>query len=183
MMRLASVFLLATAVWALNSEKPRVMRAMVTAQEKSFDERLRTANVADPFDLLGNTRGVYLEGYGVVFTTEVNLVVTPQLMFGPFGPPAPAKKDTDKMHARKVERLPLLKQKMRDMLISAASLDGVRPQEQVVVGVSLFYLNWEDKTNLPAQILMQVERQKILDYQAGRIAEKQLDGLIRMQEF
>ncbi len=31
------------------------------------------------FDLLGTTRGVYLEGYGVVFSAELDLIVTPNL--------------------------------------------------------------------------------------------------------
>ena len=31
----------------------------------------------DPIDMLGGTRGLYLAGYGTVFTTELSLIVTP----------------------------------------------------------------------------------------------------------
>ena len=43
-----------------------------------------------------------------------------------------------------------------------------RPNEQIVFGVTLFYYNWEDTSGLPAQIVMQAERQKLLDAQLGR---------------
>ena len=45
--------------------------------EKSLDERISKLWDDNPYLLLGTTRGVYLEGYGAVFTAEVNLVVEP----------------------------------------------------------------------------------------------------------
>src|SRR5207237_7315858 len=62
----------------------RVKRGALAAMEKSFDARLQQM-VTEPFDLLGNTRGLYLEGYGAVFTAEVNLIISP--MLSPFRPP------------------------------------------------------------------------------------------------
>jgi hypothetical protein len=44
----------------------------------------------------------------------------------------------------------LLKQQMREMLIaSAASLENLPPNEQVVLAVSLFHYSWEDYSGLP----------------------------------
>jgi hypothetical protein len=126
--------------------------------EKSCDGRL--AYTADGFDLLGPTRGVYLEGYGAVFSTELNLVVSPNL--SPFRP-AFSKLEIARMHERKIQRLPRLKQKMREVLVaSAASLENLPPSEQVVLAVSLFHYSWEDYSGLPSQIVMQAERQKLL---------------------
>jgi hypothetical protein len=51
-----------------------VTRAVMQGVEKGIDARLDLCNPADPADLLGNTRGVYLPGYGVVLTSEVALV-------------------------------------------------------------------------------------------------------------
>jgi len=137
---------------------PRITRAALVGVEKSCDGRL--AYTADGFDLLGPTRGVYLEGYGAVFSTELNLVVSPNL--SPFRP-AFSKLEIARMHERKIQRLPLLKQKMREVLVaSAASLENLPPSEQVVLAVSLFHYSWEDYSGLPSQIVMQAERQKLL---------------------
>src|SRR5208282_4071738 len=85
----------------------RVTRAALASVEKNCDGQL--AYTADAFDLLGTTRGVYLEGYGVVFSTELNLIVSPNL--SPFHTSF-SKIEIARIHDRKVERLPLLKQKM-----------------------------------------------------------------------
>ena len=137
---------------------PRVTRSALAAQEKSIDGHL--AYSTDAFDLLGPTRGVYLEGYGAVFSIEVNLILSPNV--SPFHP-AFSKMEIARIHERKVQRLPLLREKMREMLIaSAASLENEPPSEQVVLAVSLFHYSWEDYSGLPSQIVMQAERQKLL---------------------
>ena len=167
------------ALGAAVGDKLRVKRAALAAMEKSFDNRILKISVENPFDLLGTTRGMYLDGYGAVFTTEVNLVVTAPL--SPFRQSI-SKEEVARLRLAKLQRLPLLKLNMRDMLISAAaSLDGVPANEQIVVGVSLFHFYWEDMNGLPSQIVMQAERQKLLDFQAARM--NGLDTFIRTQEF
>ena len=48
---------------------------------------------------------------------------------------------------------------MRELLAtSAASLDALPPNEQIVVAVTLFYYSWEQKAGLPSQILMQASK-------------------------
>ena len=163
------------------SPTPQVRRASLVAMEKSFDGRIEKMGAADPFDLLGTTRGVYLEGYGAVFSTEVNLIVSPSI--NPFRLKM-TPKDVSMVHARKVQNLPILRRNMREMLVaSAASLDTVPATEQVAVAVSLFYFSWEDRSGLPAQIVMRAERQKLLDFQAGRANAAALDSSIRVQEY
>ena len=138
----------------------RISRAALSGLEKSFDHRFQRANVSDSFDLLGTTRGVYLEGYGVVFTAELSLIVTPNL--NPFHQVFTAEEKA-RVHQRKLERLPLLKRNMQEMLIaSAIALENLPPNEQVVLAVTLFHYSWEDSSGLPAQIMMQAERQKLL---------------------
>src|ERR1700728_4101042 len=64
---------------------PRVTRPMLVAMEKSLDSRVTRLSQENPFLLLGPTRGIYLDGYGAVFTAEINLVSSPtaMLMFRP----------------------------------------------------------------------------------------------------
>jgi len=168
---------LAAALCGSAAVEPRVSRATIAAMEKSFDHRIQSLDVTDPFDVLGSTRGVYLEGYGAVFTAEVNLVVGPAI--SPFRP-ALTKEQIAKLRLKRLARLPVLKRQMKDALGAlAASLDTVPPSEQIVLGVSLFYFSWEQRADLPGQILMQARRQALLDVTSGRIR----DAGIREQEF
>jgi len=136
----------------------RVTRSALASVEKSCDSRF--ARSYDSFDLLGTARGVYLEGYGAVFSTELNLIVSPNV--SPFHQSF-TKIEIARIHGQKVQRLPMLKQKMRELLVaSAASLENLPPSEQVVLAVTLFHYSWEDYSGLPSQIVMQAERQKLL---------------------
>jgi hypothetical protein len=137
----------------------RITRSALASVEKSFDGRLE-GPAPDSFYLLGTTRGVYLEGYGAVFSTELNLIVSPNI--SPFHQSF-TKIEKARIHDRKLQRLPVLKQQMRQMLIaSAAALENLPPSEQVVLAVTLFHYSWEDYSGLPSQIVMQAERQKLL---------------------
>jgi hypothetical protein len=171
------VLIAAASLWAAAIEKPKFKHAALTAMETSFDQRI--ARLADdPYLLVGSTRGVYLEGYGAVFTAEVSL--SNGLLPSPFRP-AITKEDIARVHAKKLERLPALRQSMRDMLLSAAaSLDEVPASEQIAVGVSMLYSPQEDRSGLPDQILMQGEKGQLLDAKLGRIA---LDGVMKERDF
>ena len=152
----------------------RVTRTELSGVERTVDARFERASAADPFDLLGNTRGVYLEGYGVVFSAELNLIITSNP--SPFRP-AVTKQDIARIHEHKMQRLPVLKQNMREMLAyAAAALENLPPNEQIVLAVSLFHYSWEDSSGIPAQIVMQAERQKLLS-NATR------ESAIRTEEF
>src|SRR4051812_30070634 len=83
-----------------------VSRAVMQAVEKSIDTRL----FADPTDLMGNARGIYLPGYGVVLTAEVAIVK--------LAGPSPfhqniTQDERTKAHARKVEALPKLRETIK----------------------------------------------------------------------
>src|SRR5260370_5954097 len=168
---------LAATIWAAASEKPRFDGVVLIAMEQSFGQRLmRLAD--DPYLVTGNTLGVYIEGYGAVFTAEVSLAngASPN----PFRPTI-TKEDMARIHAKKIERLPMLRQCMRDMLLNAAaSLDETPAGEQIVVGVSLIYYPGEDKSGMPGQILMQGAKGQLLDAKLGRVG---LDGVVKVREF
>jgi hypothetical protein len=156
----------------LVSAAPRLNRGALLALERNFDSRVQRLNIDDPFDLLGPTRAVYLERYGVVFSTEVNLVTGPAIT--PFRPQLSAA-DKERLRQKKLSRLPQLRQAMRDMMVSSATALRTLPEsEQVVVGITLFYHPWEMTAGLPAQIVMQAPRGTLTDFEAGRI---KLDGL------
>jgi hypothetical protein len=132
--------------------------------ERRFDTQLATTGGPnDPIDILGTTRGLYLDGYGAVFTTEVSLIVTPQV--NPFHQQI-TKEEATRVHQRKVARLPALKQAMVDMMKnSALTLVQIPDSQKVVVAVRLLYLPYEDTTGLPAQVLMSASRREVLNGQ------------------
>jgi hypothetical protein len=170
-------FILAAALLSATfttAQVPRVKRAPVKSLEKTFDSRLSTIPAGDPFWLMGTTRGVYLEGYGTVFSAELNLVNGP--VVSPFRQVIP-KEEVALVHKKKLERIAVLKQRMQELLTTAAAaLDTMAPEDRIVLGVTLFYFSWEDTSGLPAQIVMQAERQKLLK---GAAAQNSL----RVEEF
>ena len=67
---------------------------------------------------------------------------------------------------------------MRSMLVdSARSLDSVPADEQVAVGLSLFYWTWENREGLPAQIVMHAPRKDLLQ------AAKAEQAPVALEEF
>ena len=165
----ALLFLVTVAIWA---QKPLVSREVMATVENSFDQRIIRFSADEPFDLLGTTRGIYLEGYGVVLTMEVNLLISPGIT--PFHPAYTAEEKA-KVRQKKLLRLPALKQMMMDQLFSAASmLDMVPANEQIVLGVQLLYRSWEDSSGLPRQILMQAPRSALKTNQRAAVRVQEL---------
>jgi hypothetical protein len=178
MMRLRPGLLLAASAGA--AERPNVTREELAAVERRLDKAVRVLDVDDPYELLGFTRGVYLPGYGVVFTTEVNLVIT---AITPFHPPlTPAQ--IERLHQKKVRRLVVMRNVIEQMLlVSAETLERLPAGERVVYGVTLFYRSFEQRDGLPSQIVMQAPRQALLEFKAGRMGRAQFDAALRVQEF
>jgi hypothetical protein len=159
------------------ADKPKVTRTMLEAMEKSVDGKLQNLYGADPAEIVGVTQGAYINGYGAVFMSEVNLA--PATGISPFHPTLKPE-EIKRTHDKKVQRMAALRNAMREILIdSAASLDTVPADEQVAVGVSLFYWTWENREGLPAQIVMHAPKKLLLQAKAGT-ADK---GAIASDEF
>jgi hypothetical protein len=161
------------------TDNPHVSRPVMKKLEETFDRTIARLNVDDPFDLLGNTRGIYLRGYGALFTAEVNLVITP---VDPFHP-QPDKNGIARLRLKKLQRYETLKKTMRQMLVdSAYALEEVPRGEQIAFGMWLLYKNFEDRAGLPGQVLMFAPRQALLDFKANRIDEAALQAAVRLEE-
>jgi hypothetical protein len=126
--------------------------------ERTFDAKV-SAMASDnlgPVDLLGATRGVYLDGFGVVFTTEMGLIQTPTI--NPFNTTI-TEAQKDRVHAAKIKRLPALKNAIVETLrVIAASLTQVPEDQQVVLAVRLDYSSWEKTAGLPGLITARADR-------------------------
>ena len=139
---------------------PKVMRVplgTIGELERNFNGRLRTlADPDNPVDLLGDTRGLQLDNFGIVFTTEISLVVTPNIT--PFRPEITPELAA-RVHKNRVERMPLLIAAMKEMMRNmASSCPQVPSNQKFVLAVRLYYGTWEDTTGMPAQIIMKADR-------------------------
>ena len=168
-----------TLIHAASTATPRVSRVSVRAMEDSIDDKVARLQIDDPFQMVGGTRGMYINGYGVVFTSEMDLVANN--LVSPFRPQV-TKEDLTKLKHKKQQRIVMLRQIMRSMLMStAASLDGVPVNEQVVLGITLHYYPWEDSAGLPRQIVMLAPRKLLLEAVKGDPAI--LETGLQVQEY
>ncbi len=159
-MRTAAVALLALCALPGVADAPKVNRGMIEAMQQSLDNKLSRLWPQDPAEVIGLTQGTYIQGYGAIFLSEVNLA--PAAGISPFHPTVSAD-EVRRTHEKKVQRMAALRGAMRAMLVdSARSLDSVPADEQVAVGLSLFYWKWENHDGLPAQIVMHAPRKALL---------------------
>ena len=158
--------LLGVAASAIASDAPRVPRTTLAAAEKSLDNRFAGLWSDNPFIMLGPTRGVYLEGYGAVFTAEVNLVAGPQISIIM---QSATKQSIAEHRQKKIARIPELKKAMAKALADTAAspeMAAVPPDEQIVLVAFLSHFPWEDLTGVPSQIMMQSSKKKLMEAQS-----------------
>ncbi|MGD0872825.1 MAG: hypothetical protein ABSB88_25050 [Bryobacteraceae bacterium] len=148
------------ATGTVGSERAPVALEALTALEKDIDRRIATTGgVADACVVIGGTRGLYVTGFGTVFTSLVDLINSPSI--GLFQPTISPEQKAD-VHKRKLAHLTLLQNSMRETLMAlaqSASLKSMAGTDQIVVGVRLWYRPWEDTTGLPGEIVMRADRQ------------------------
>jgi len=148
------------AAAAVADTAAHVSRAVIRSIEISLDERLARIWPDTPMALTSHTRGLYLDGYGAVFTLEMNTAsdgvglmttnLTPQMKV--------------QVKQKKIERVPQLQKALSQALVdAAASLDPVPLDENVVIEVDLLRYSWEDGAGYPAEVLVQSTRRKLLD--------------------
>lgn len=171
--------LLVIAASAMASDAPRVPRSTLAATERKLDNSFTRLWSDNPFVVLGPTRGVYLEGYGAVFTAEVNLVAGPVL--GIMTPPM-TKQDIAIHKQKKIARIPELRRALAKALGDVAAspeMATVPPEEQIVLVAFLSHFPWEDLDGLPSQIMLQGTKKQLMDaqHQGGAALESAIHAV------
>ena len=157
-----TLLLISVATLCFAASEPVVSVASLKTVEASINDRMRS-NINDPYDLLGPARGTYLEGYGAVFTVEMNLVLVSPLMVSPFKQTISDKELSD-LHERKAKKVDGLKLIMRDIMTAASrSLPGLPPQERIVMEAFLFNYRWENSRGLPHRLVLTTTKQQLID--------------------
>ncbi len=181
-MRPAALILLLCALpFGSMADKPKVNLAMIKAMEDSVDNHLLRIWRDDPVEMIGVTRGAYVSGSGVIFVGGLNLA--PSAGISPFHKNITAD-ELKRIHEKKVSRLPKLKSAMQEWLLnSAGSLDPVPQEEQIALGITLFYWSGENTEGLPAQIVMHGSKRALLDVKTGRADKATLASAVAVQEY
>jgi hypothetical protein len=163
------------------ADKPGVSRDQIVKMELAIDARLNGLASKDyPVEVVGLTQGMYINGVGAVFAGEVNLA--PSGGISPFHPNM-SREEIARIHGKKVERLPKLKDAMQEILLSSAgSLDPIPGDERIAVGITLFYWQSEDRSGLPSQIVMQAPKNALVKVKSGA-DRSTLASVLTVQEF
>ena len=173
---LAAAFLFAVSLPA--AEHARIPRPEIANLEKIVNTQLGGMFPEEPWLLLGYTRGIYIEGVGVVFSADVNLATGPTV--SPFSP-NPGKEVLAGHHDKKLKRLPKLRETMYSIVRNMSTfLPALPPDEQVVFAVTLLRYPWETGNDIPSQIVMQVSRGRLLEAVAKNTA---LSSVVRAEEY
>jgi len=161
--------------------EPGVSRATMSAVEGFINQAL-SSGPADPYELLGPARGTYLNGYGALFTFELDLINAGPLNPNPFKPKV-TPQEIAATHDRKVKNLANLKDSMRALMVNASgTLEGMPGNERVSMEAILFYYSWENSKDLPRRLFMSAEKQKLLDAKAAHANPQELAAIIETQE-
>jgi hypothetical protein len=161
--------------------QPRVSTESILSVERTINERL-AGSTTDPYEILVDSRGTYLEGYGAVFTNEINLVNSAAFTPNPFRPAA-SPQQVLLVHDRKVKKLAELKDTMRTLLMDASTtLEGMPANEKVAIEAKLFSFSWENNRGIPHRLLMSAEKQKLLAARTSHASQADLTAIIDEQE-
>ncbi len=148
----------AAAVWAATA--PRVSANVLKIVESSLDDRIKNLWTENPFSIIRATRGLYLDGYGAVFTVDVSPVLSTTSMMHP----TVTKDEVVKGHRARIERVAQLKTAMRLAVAdAAASLDPVPADDQITLVVYLAHHEWEDVSDTPGQLTFRGKKKALLD--------------------
>jgi hypothetical protein len=175
---ISSLTVVGVAVGAVADSPPPVRRAVIRAAELSLKDRLVRIFPDAPISVTGEPRGVYIDGFGAIFTAEMQPVSDgASLMHSILRPEEKAQ-----VIAKKKARIPELEKGLKQALVeTAASLDPVPLDEQVVLEVVIDRFLWEDGSGYPAELIVQAPRRKLLDLKrAGSPAA--LDAAIKLTE-
>ena len=179
---LASLLLLAATASAVETD-PRgaAIRGEILEVERAIDRRFRSVGDEAPMMMLGNARGVYLSGYGAVFTVQLNLVPTANV--SPFRG-SYSDEEKRQLNIRKRQRLETLEQKAREILLEeSAKLRSLPEEEKVALAVSLFHFAWEDRTQLPGQVVASSTKTALAELRSGSLQVAEARRRVKIEYF
>lgn len=170
------------AAWAgaaQPSAAGRPLNSEMQAVQRACDAAIRGYSIDAPVDHMLPTHGVYIEGFGAAFITDLNLVALPPL-FGFGGHINPA--ELKRIHDSKVKRLPAVRELLTRMLMDGAkTLNHMSPEESVLLHVNFYYMEIEDRAGLPASMTVQAKKKDLLAAASGKLPLESVSGILKFR--
>jgi len=159
---------------ALKAQMDQFGQMLADALVKMFDSR--------PIFILERPKGAYLDGFGVIVHTELNLY--PMAPLSPFNSQAALDVEIKKEAEQKPLRLKQLQDRLRELLLEQSAAMSLLPRDQNLAIVIHLY-NARSDPRIPSQIVVQARRQALLDLQADgrKPAPAALARAINLREF
>jgi hypothetical protein len=136
-------------------------------------------NFPDPFAVLEKPKGVYLEGFGAVFSFEIDIATVrrPNLFNQTRSTPEEEKKAI-------AEELPKLKELMVKTLAEHAdSMESLGPDSQVAIVAQLFNSGLLSQPLELKTIIVRTAKRNVIDFKAGRSNYEDLKKKIEMVQY
>lgn len=153
--------------------------AEIEAVQKACDQAIRGYSIDAPLDHLLPTHGVYVDGFGAVFVTDVNLISLPPL-WGFGGHIAPG--EIKRIHDSKLKRLPAVRQLMTQMLFDASkTLVHLPPDESILLHFNFYSMELEDRTGLPKMMTIQGKKKDLLEAATGKLPAAEVSGILKVK--
>ena len=157
------------------------LRDQIAAAEQIVDQRFQSVGDSAPMAVVGNSRGAYIEGYGVVFNVQVN--IAPVGNISPFRR-SYSDEEIRQINIRKRQRIETLEQRTRELLLELSGLiPGLPADEKLAIAVSLFHFAWEDLTELPKQMVMAAAKSALAQAKSGSLPLADLRSRLNIRYF
>ncbi|MDA0207236.1 MAG: hypothetical protein O3A53_19700 [Acidobacteria bacterium] len=157
------------------------LRDQLVTAEQVIDQRFQAVGDEMPMTVVGASRGAYIEGYGVVFTVQVN--IAPVGNINPFRR-SYSGEEIGQINIRKRQRMETLEQRTRELLVElSGSITGLPANEKIAIAVSLFHFAWEDLTQLPKQMVMAAAKSVLAQAKNGALPLADLRSRLNIRYF
>ena len=181
---LLAVVLLLVAGRLLEAQPAPLQHSALKGEMKVLEaviDQTMSQTFAPPFGLLQKTKGAYLPDFGLVFSLEINLY--PTRLPNPFDLRPVSKAEIDEAYKVKLQRIAAIKQSVPRLLADhASSLRHLGPDETVAVVTHFFQVQTEDDA-LPTQLIIEVKKLDLDQYENKALSYEQLLGKMKMSEF
>ncbi|MBZ5537448.1 MAG: hypothetical protein LAO31_15945 [Acidobacteriia bacterium] len=162
--------------------KPGQDLAVVKQNIEVFEGILSTVlqqNFTDPFAVLEKPKGAYLDGFGAVFSFEIDIatVKRPNLF-------SQARSTPEEENKVFNERLPKLRELMQKTLAEHGdSMTSIGPAEQIAVVAQLFNSGFLSRPMELKTVIVRIAKKNILDYKAGRLNYDDLKKKMEVSQY
>ena len=178
MRSLAACLILAGLAVAQTAPPAGPSRSELKAVERLCDKALETYAI-DTIEQITHARALWIEGYGVLITVEVNLTrVSPLIGFA--GGLSKAQKD--RIRENKQKRLPEFRAFLEGLLLEATKpLEHLSAEDHMMLNVDLVYAPYEDSEGMPTTLSIVARKKDLLEAAAHKVPSDQLAGILKVK--